>query len=60
MINELIGILLGAVTEYVPEEFQAIVLAIATPIYVGILFIFTFILLIWCASTAIKCFFKDK
>lgn len=60
MINELIGILLGAVTEYVPEEFRAIVLAIATPIYVGILFIFTFILLIWCASTAIKCFFKDK
>lgn len=60
MINELIGILLGATMEYVPEVYREEVLAIATPIYVGILFIFVFVLLIWCASTVIKCSFKDK
>ena len=60
MINELIEILLGATMEFVPEIYREEVLAIATPVYVGILFIFVFILLIWCANVAIKCFFKDK
>lgn len=60
MINELIEILLGAVLEFVPENYVEIVLAIATPIYVGILFVFTFVFLIWCANTAIKCFFRDR
>lgn len=59
MINELIEILLGAIMEYVPEVYREEVLAVATPVYVGILFIFTFILFIWCANTTIKCFFKD-
>ena len=59
LVNELIGILLGAVMEYVPEVYREEVLAIATPVYVGVLFIFTFIFLIWCAGVAVKTFFKE-
>ena len=59
MINELIGILIGAVMEYVPEIYREEVLAIAVPVYVGILFVFTFVFLIWCASVAVKTFFKE-
>ena len=60
MINELIGILIGAVTEYVPEAYWEIVLAIAVPVYVGILFVFTLVFLIWMSSTLIKSIARDR
>lgn len=60
MINELIGILVGAVMEYVPATYQEIVLAISVPIYVGVLFTFMLVFLIWMSSTLIKSIARDK
>lgn len=47
MLNEFIGILLGACMYFVPEEYQAIVLSISTPIFVLAVEIFTFWLVAW-------------
>lgn len=46
-MNDFVGILLGTCMEYVPENYREIVLAIATPVYVGIILIFTFWLFCW-------------
>ena len=60
MINELIGILIGAVTEYVPESYREIVLAVSVPVYVGILFVFTLVFLIWMSNTLIRAIARDE
>lgn len=49
MLNEFIEILLGCCMEFIPEMYQEIVLAVATPVYVGITLIFTFWLCAWFA-----------
>lgn len=49
MLNEFVGILLGCCNYFVSEQYQEIVTAIACPIYVGIILIFTFLLCLWFA-----------
>lgn len=51
MLNEFIEILLGACMEFVPEQYQEIVLAIATPVYVAIILIFVMFLALWFGRT---------
>ena len=60
MINELIGILVGAIMEYVPESYREIVLSVSVPAYVGILFVFVLVFLIWMSSTLIKSIACDR
>ena len=48
---ELIEILLGACIPFVPEEYQKYVFAIAPPIFLLVILIFTFWLVGWFAKT---------
>lgn len=50
-MNELLEILLGAVMTYCPEEYKSIVLAIAAPVYVGLMLIGCFWLFGWGCKT---------
>ena len=48
-MNDFIEILLGACMEFVPEIYREEVLAIACPVYVGIVEVFVFALCLWFA-----------
>lgn len=54
ILNKLIEILLGAVLQFVPDVYKEIVIAVAVPVYVGIILIFTFWLVGWFAKTVFK------
>ncbi|MBR1528319.1 MAG: hypothetical protein IJ642_06035 [Oscillospiraceae bacterium] len=53
-MNELIRILLGCIMEFVPEAYREQVIAVAVPVYVGIILIFTFWLIGWFARTVYR------
>ena len=50
-MNQLLEVLLGAVSEYTPEQYREIVIAISAPVYTGIILIGCFWLFGWGCKT---------